>query len=173
MIFIIAFGAVAAGAGLIALIAAYSPHPNSIHPRGPRLVPDGVQMPFEQFQALVIDLLDALKLEVVHMTATSAEIDIIVRSSEPLTGGRYLVHAVYDTPGDVVDQPAVVRLQDSVKADTAAKGILITPYTIATDGLGNLEVPLELVDGKKLRGLIEKYLPDRMMQVAKYRGFGL
>jgi hypothetical protein len=172
MIFLIAFGAMAVGGLLIAAIGAWSPNANLNHPNRPRLVPEGVQMPFEQFQALVIDLLDALKLDVVHMVATATEIDIIVRSSEPLTGGRYLVHAIYDVPGDIVDQPIILRLQDTVKADSAAKGILITPYTISPDGLGNLEVPIELVDGKKLRGLIEKYLPDRMMQVAKYRGFG-
>ena len=171
MIFLVAFGALALGAGLISLIAVYSPHASV--PARPRLVPDGLQMPFEEFQALVIDLLEALKLEVVHMIANDTEIDVIVRSNEPLTGGRYLVHAVWNTPGDVVDQPFVVRLAESMRADSAAKGILITPYTIVTDGLGNLEVPLELVDGRKLRAMIEKYIPDRMMQVAKYRGFGL
>ena len=173
MIFLVAFGAMAMGAVLIALIGAYAPHPNANQQHGPRLVPEGEAMPFEQFQALVIDLLEALELSVVHMVASSTEIDIIVRSSEPLTSGRYLVHAVWNVPGDVVDQPFVVRLQDAMRADSAAKGILITPYTIATDGLGNLEVPIELVDGRKLRGLIEKYLPNQMMQVAKYRGFGL
>jgi hypothetical protein len=173
MIFVLAFGAMAVGGLLIALIGAYAPHPNANLPQGPRLVPDGVAMPLDDFRALVIDLLEALKLEIVHMTASNSEIDIIVRSSEPLTGGRYLVHAVWNVPGDLVDQPYVVRLQEAMRADSAAKGILITPYTIATDGLGNLEVPLELVDGRKLRGLIETYLPDRMMQVAKYRGFGL
>ncbi len=84
------------------------------------------------------------------------------------------MHAVWEAPGDVVDQTYVLQMQDAVRADNAAKGILITPYTILTDGLGNLEVPIELVDGTKLRGLVEKYLPiQRMEQLAKYRGFGL
>src|SRR5262249_38508127 len=124
----------AVGGLLIGLIAAYAPHPNAHLPHGPRLVPEGAAMPLDDFRALVIDLLEALKLEIVFLTASQTEIDIIVRSSEPLTGGRYLVHAVWNVPGDVVDQPYVVRLQDAMRADSAAKGILITPYTIATDG---------------------------------------
>jgi hypothetical protein len=171
MIFIIAFGAMALGVGVIALIAVYAPHPNA--QQGPRLVLDGLAIPLEEWQALVIDLLEALKLEVVIMTSTQTEIDIIVRSSEPLTGGRYLIHAVWNVPGDVVDQPFLIRLQDAVRADGAAKGILLTPYTVVTDGLGNLEAPIEVVDGRKLRGMVEKYLPNRMMQLARYRGFGL
>lgn len=173
MIFVVAFGAMLVGVALIAAIAAWSPHPSQPEAGGARPAAEGVAIPFAEFQALVIDLLEALRLEVVHLVAGATEIDIVVRSSEPLTGGRYLVHAVYDVPGDVVDPAVVLRLVDAMKADQAVKGILLTPYTIAADGQGNIEVPLELIDGRRLRELVEKYLPDRMMQVAKYRGFGL
>lgn len=174
MVFFLAFAGVALGAFLILLIARYAPHPNAHLPAVQRAIGGASAMGFDEFRALVIDLLEALKLEIVLMTGSAAELDIIVRSSEPLTGGRYLVHAILDVPGDIVDQPHLIRLQDAAKADSAAKGILITPYAILTDGLGNLEVPLELVDGKALRDLVEKHLPvQRLEQLAKYRGFGL
>jgi hypothetical protein len=174
MIFLLAFGALATGALLILLIARYAPHPNAHIAATARVVGGGRPMPYDDFRALLVDLLDALKLEIVLLTGSATALEILVRSSEPLTGGRYLVHAIWEVPGDVVDQPYVIRLQDAARADSAAKGILMTPYTILTDWLGNLEVPIELVDGRALRGLVEKYLPvQRLEQLAKYRGFGL
>ena len=64
---------------------------------------------------------------------------------------------------------------DHVRADgRAQKGILLTPYDITTDGLGNLEAPVELIDGGKLRALVEEHLDaKRLDQLAQYRGFGL
>jgi hypothetical protein len=174
MIFVLALGALAFGGFVILLIARYAPHPNANIAATQRVVAGGNPMPYDDFRALVVDILDALKLEIVLLTGSSSMLEILVRSNEPLTSGRYLVHAVWEVPGDVVDQPWVIRLQDSVRADSCAKGILLTPYTILTDGLGNLEVPIELVDGRALRELVEKYLPaQRLDQLAKYRGFGL
>jgi hypothetical protein len=174
MVFVVAFGALGFGALLVLLIARYSPHPNEFRAATNRVIAGGEAMPLDEFRALIIDLLDALKLEVVLITASSDHLDVIVRSSEPLTGGRYLVHAIAAAPGDLVDQPYIVRLQDNARADGVAKGILMTPYTIVTDGLGNLEMPIELVDGKALRGLVERYLDaKRLDQLARYRGFGL
>ncbi len=47
-------------------------------------------------------------------------------------------------------------------------------YAIASDGLGNLEVPVELIDGRKLRGLVEQHLDaKRLDYLAQFRGFGL
>ncbi len=174
MIFLVAFGALGLGALLILLIARYGTNPAENVAATLRVVGGGAAMPYDDFRALIIDLLDALKLEVVLLTGHASSLEIIARSSEPLTGGRYLVHAIWEVPGDVVDQPAVLRLQDAAKADAVAKGILITPYHILTDGLGNLELPIELIDGRALRGLVEKHLaPERLDQLAKYRGFGL
>jgi hypothetical protein len=159
MIFLLALGALGTGALLILLIARYAPHPRENAAATARVLAGGQAMPFEEFRQLVVDLLEVLKLDVALMTAHAAGLEIIARSSEPLTGGKFLVHAVWEAPGDVIDQPHVLRLQDHVRADGAAKGILITPYTILRDGLGNLEAPIELVDGLALRGLVERYLP--------------
>ena len=174
MVFLLAFGGLGLGMLFILIIARWAPHPNAHVQATERVVGGGRAMPMEDFRQLVIDLLEALQMEVVICTATRIGYEIIARSTEPLKGGRFLVHAVGEAPGDVVDQPYIVRLQDDAKADAAAKGILITPYTILSDGLSNLEVPVELVDGRGLRDLVERYLPvQRLEQLAKYRGFGL
>lgn len=175
MLFVIAFGSLAVGGFLILLLARYAPHPNANLHLVARALPGGKEIPYDEFRELVIDLLEALKLEVVIEHGEAHEIDIIARSSEALTGGRFLVHGVWQVPGDVVDQPYVIRLADQVRGDgRAQKGILITPYVIATDGLGNLEVPLELIDGRKLRSLVEEHLDaKRLDRIAQYRGFGM
>ncbi len=175
MLFVVAFGALAFGGMLIMLIARYAPHPNANLNLVARALPGGKAMPYEEFRALVIDLLEALKLEVVLEHGEANEVDIIARSNEALTGGRFIVHGVWQAPGDVIDQPYVIRLADQVRADgRAQKGILITPYQILTDGLGNLEVPVELIDGRKLRALVEEHLDAKRLDLlAQYRGFGM
>lgn len=175
MVFLVAFGALAFGTVLILLMARYSPHPNANLNIVARTLPGGKPIPYDDFRALLIDLLEALKLEVVMVHGEANEIDIIARSSEAVTGGRFLVHGVWAAPGDIVDQPFILRLADAVRADgRASKGILITPYSIITDGLGNLEAPVELIDGRKLRALVEQHLDaKRLDYLAQFRGFGL
>ena len=82
------------------------------------------------------------------------------------------MHAHLTPPGDVVTQPQVLRLQDQVKGEGAQKGILITPYQIDHSGLGNLEVEIEFVDGRRFRELLEEHLPKQVDRIARYRGFG-
>lgn len=175
MLFVVAFGALFMGGLLIVLLARYAPHPNANLNIVARALPGGKAMPYEEFRALVIDLLEALKLEVVIEHGEENELDIVARSNEALTGGRFLVQGIWQVPGDIVDQPYVVRLAEQVRADgRASKGILITPYQIVTDGLGNLEVPVELVDGRQLRALVEKHLDAKRLDLlAQYRGFGM
>jgi hypothetical protein len=175
MLFVVAFGALALGGLFILIIARYAPHPNEHLNLIARTAPGARAIPYDDFRALLIDLLEALKLEIVMSHGDENEIDIIARSNEAVTGGRFLVHGIWSAPGDVVDQPYILRLADSVRADgRASKGILITPYTIRSDGMGNLEVPVELIDGKRLRSLVEEHLPSKRLDLlAGYRGFGL
>jgi hypothetical protein len=124
------------------------------------------------FRALVIDLLEALGFEVVQPMDGADELDVYCRNPEPLRGGRYLVYAVLNPPGGVVDSHKLYRLRDLVRAEGATKGILMTPFSITDEGLQSLEeVSLELVAGAKLRELIEQHLPDRIAEIDRYRGF--
>jgi hypothetical protein len=175
MLFVVALGALAMGGVLIMMIARFAPHPNANLNIVARALPGGKGIPYDEFRELVIDLLEALKLEIVIEHGEANEVDIIARSNEAVTGGRFIVHGIWQAPGDVIDQPYVIRLADQVRADgRAQKGILITPYQILTDGLGNLEVPLELIDGRKLRTLVEQHLDaKRLDYLAQYRGFGM
>src|SRR5256885_769934 len=117
MVLFIAFFGLAVGGGLMLLLARYAPHPNASLNAAARALPGGGSMPFDEFRALLIDLLDALKLEIVLITGGNDHLDVIVRSSEPMTGGRFLVHAILEAPGDIVDQTYVLRLADHARGD--------------------------------------------------------
>jgi hypothetical protein len=175
VLFLVALGSLALGGFVILLLARYAPNPNENVMAVGRVLPGGQEIPYDEFRALLIDLMEALKLEIVVIHGDDEMFDMIVRSNEPVTGGRFVVHAIWRAPGDIVDQPYVLRLADAVRGDgRAGKGILLTPYTIRTDGLGNLEVPVEMIDGRKLRGLVETHLEaKRLDHLAKYRGFGM
>ena len=170
MLFLIAFGAMGVGFLLIMLIARYGEHPQP-YPEG-AVVSGGRSIPYDDFRALVIDLLEVLGMDVVHISGSRDEIDIIARTRTALIAGKYIVHAYAAPVGDRVTQAQVLRLQDQVRGEGASKGILITPYSIESQGLAGLEADLELVDGKKFRELLEQHLPKRAEEVAKYRGFG-
>lgn len=177
MIFLVAFGALGFGAFLILLIARYSPdaaQERAIEQRrkdkaeGKQIYPT---IPFDEWRHLVIDLLEALGFHIALEHSSGTDLDIICKSTEPLRSGRYIVHALLDVPGEFVDQTSIIRLQDTVKGEGAAKGILFTPYKIDATGLGNLEAPLELVDGKQMRALLTQHLPKKLDAIDGYRGF--
>ena len=177
MLFVVALGSLMFGAFLIALIARYSPDGAALRleeqrhrdaAAGRTLYP---AIPIHEWRVLIIDLLEALGFHIAMEHQIQDSVEIIARSSEPLRGGRFLVHAIHSAPGDVVERTQVLKLQDSVQGETI-KGILMTPYTIDMDGLSNLEAPMEFFDGQKLRELIEQYLPKRLDAIEGYRGFG-
>jgi hypothetical protein len=177
VIFAVAFGGMFIGIILILLIARFSPDAakaRALEQRrkdereGKTLHPG---MPFEEWRHLVIDLLEALGFHIALEHSSATELDVIAKSTEPLRGGRYIVHAVLQPAADVVDQTQIIRLQEAVKGEGAAKGILFTPYQIDMTGLTALEAPLELIDGKKMRELIEKYIPKKLDVIEGYRGF--
>ena len=177
MIFLVALGSLAFGGFLIMLIARYAP--DAAHERlqqqrrkdeaaGKTLYPP---IPFDEWRMLVIDLLEALGFHIALEHQSATEVDIIAKSTEPLRSGRFIVHAIHSTPGDFVDQTLVIRLHETVRGEGAAKGILMTPYGIDSSGMGAMEAPLELVDGKQMRELIGKYLPKQLDRIEGYRGF--
>jgi hypothetical protein len=171
MLFVVALGALAMGGVLIMLIARYGKHPEP-YPEG-AVVSGGLSIPYDEFRALVIDLFEVLGIDIVHFSGSGGELDLIARTRTALTAGKYIVHAHLSPPGDRVTQPQILRLQDQVKGEGASKGILMTPYEIDRSGLGNLEVEIEMVDGRRLRELLEQHLPKQVDRIARYRGFGL
>lgn len=177
MIFFVMFGGLFFGGVLILLIARFSPNAASVRlaeqdrldrAEGAELYP---RIPYEKFRHLVLDLLESLGFHVAMEHASKDEIDIICKSTEPLRKARFIVHAIHAAPGDVIDQSRILRLQDAVMSENASRGLLITPYPIDRRGLTTLEADLELIDGAKLRGLIEQYLPKKLDEIEGYRGF--
>lgn len=170
MVFVVALGSLVVGMVLVALIARYGKHPHRV-PEDV-VISGRMGMPFEQFRALMIDLFEGLGIEITFFGGNQDELDLYARSREPLKGGRYIVHCHLRPPGDTVGQEQMLALQESVKAEGFSKGILITPYEVERGGLANLDVEIDVVDGSRLRKLVEEYLPKRVDELARYRGFG-
>ncbi len=126
-------------------------------------------IPPPALRALAVDLLSALGLTVVD--AESDERHLVASKREPFGEIRQVVVLAPAPSGGVVDQATVVALAEDVKAEHAARGMLITPGKISTAGLAGLETPLELVDGARFRELISQHLPSRLGELDRYRGF--
>jgi hypothetical protein len=177
MIFLVAFGALAMGGVLIVLIARFSPdaaverqqEARRRDEAAGRAVHPGI--PFEEWRHLIIDLLDVLAFNITFEHSTADELEIIARSTEPLRQSKFLVRAVLNTPGDVVDRKEVLRFQETIRGEGANKGIMFTPYRIESAGLANIGQDVELVDGKALRALITEHLPKKLDAIEGYRGF--
>src|SRR5437667_9548031 len=108
MIFLVAFGAMGFGFLLIMLIARYGKHPQAL-PEG-AVVDGGRSMPYDEFRSLVIDLLEALGMDITHVSGSRDEIDLIARTRTALIAGKYIVHAHASPPGDRVTQTQILRL---------------------------------------------------------------
>ena len=124
---------------------------------------------------LVVALLDQLDLVVVEEEVRGDERRLLAapkaEQGSALQASRYVVFIEPAPPGDVVEQPLIVELSDYVKAERAAVGMLVTPYRISNAGLAGLDVPIELIDGARLRQLATTYLPARAAELDRFRGF--
>ena len=140
---------------------------------GRRKDPERPRMRPAQLRQLVVDLLDAIGLTIVEEEVHGDERRLVVAqvtSEGRFFPTRYVVFVEPTPPDDVVAPPCLVELSEYVKAGRAALGMLVTPYRIA-DGAPAGAAPLDLVDGLRLRQLVEKYLPQRASDLERYRGF--
>src|SRR5256885_11237977 len=110
MLFVVAFGALGLGGILILFIARSSPDPNDNVAATARILAGGKAMPYDEFRALVIDLLEALRLEIVIEHGEATELDVIARSNDAVTGGGLLVLWVWWPPGDILDPSSMPPL---------------------------------------------------------------
>lgn len=114
---------------------------------------------FEEYRQMVIDLLEALGLEVTHESVSGSEISFVARTSGPLTGGKYIVHVRHSPEHGLVESPRVLELVETVKADEAQKGIFITTHGFSEEAAKAAQSgAVELIDGPKFRELFEKYV---------------
>jgi len=112
-----------------------------------------------QFEALCLRLLEELGLVVngpVRRGQRSIEISAV--NPQPIIGGDVLVHCLLAQEARPVDSGAVQSLSDTVKADGASKGILITNGYFAED-VGKLSEgpPVELINASRFRKLLDDH----------------
>jgi hypothetical protein len=156
---------------LLLLLARYARSPRllaaerdtALFGRGPRITP-------EQLRALWIELCAAMGIETSVAPGDERRLD--GQRNEPLRSVRYVFFLEPEPPGDVLDAATILDVRETARAE-GALGVLVTPYEIDRTGLPALDDgTVELVDGERLRGLVQLYLPDRAADVARYRGFG-
>lgn len=86
------------------------------------------------------------------------EIEVVAVSTDPLIGGTYIIQGVLAKEDEVVDASRVLALASAVKADQAAKGILITTGYFSEDAPQPLEgPPIELINGPRLLALVGRH----------------
>jgi restriction system protein len=112
-----------------------------------------------QFETLCIRLLEALGLVLNGPVRRRAgEVDISAVNPQPIIGGDVLVHCILAHDARPVDTHAVQSLSDTVKADGASKGILITNGYFAEDvGRPPEGPPIELINATRLRKLLDDH----------------
>jgi restriction system protein len=112
-----------------------------------------------QFEGLCIRLLEELGLVVNGpVRRRRHEIEISAVNPQPIIGGDVLVHCVLAHDARPVDVSAVQSLSDTVKADGASKGILITNGYFAEDvGMLSEGPPVELINAPRFRSLLEEH----------------
>ena len=175
MFAIVLFAAIVAIAVFL-LLARYSTSPAvraaEIEARARRPDPRARISP-EVFRRLVADLLAAMKIDVIEeqsMGDGRSRIDAVRRDA--LRDAPFVVFVDATPPGDVLEQSTVVELADAVRGEPGSVGLLVTPYHIRREGLAGLGAAVELLDGTRLRALVEEFLPDRVQLIDLHQGFG-
>ena len=116
----------------------------------------------EQFERLCIRLLEEMGLVINSFNSNKhGQIDITAVNPQPITGGEYIVHCLLAAPDEPIDLTQLVALSDTVRAEGASKGILLTTGFFSEEALKPVEGPLlELINGHRLRQiLIEHRIP--------------
>ncbi len=117
-----------------------------------RLSPDA-------FEHMLVDLLENINMRIVEVHwVNGEEIDILAHNPAPLIGGDYIVHGILVAEGDFVNSIRVIGLSDTVRAERALKGILIsTGYFTEEVQKYSEGAPMELINVSKLRELLHNH----------------
>ncbi|HEV8320353.1 MAG TPA: restriction endonuclease [Myxococcota bacterium] len=119
------------------------------------------------FTKLAVHVLEELGFEikgVAEAVSDGSEYFIAV-NPEPIKGGKFVVECWARPIGSLVDSPRVLALIDSVKAEGAAKGLYLTPFEFSQEAQTAAATgPIDLLDGAALVKLVQKKLPDRLVE---------
>ncbi len=103
-----------------------------------------------------IELLKRSNLELIsNVTAFDGGVDILTRSNDPFTGGKYIVRC--SASSRPVDMKLVQELYGLVQSEDANKGIMISASSFSQDALDFASGKrLELIDVRKMNSLLAK-----------------
>jgi len=116
------------------------------------------RMTQRDFEIVIRNLLEDLDLRVVHVTwVNDEEIDILAHNPASVIGGDYIVHGILVPEGDYVDSIRVIGLSDTVRAERALKGILISTGYFTEEVNKYAEgAPMELINVSSLREILRQ-----------------
>ncbi len=111
------------------------------------------------FERMLVDLLEAMNMRIVEIHwVNDEEIDILAHNPTPILGGDYIVHGILVPEGDFVNSIRVIGLSDTVRAERALKGILIsTGYFTEEVQKYSEGAPMELINVSRLRELLRDH----------------
>jgi len=119
----------------------------------------------EGFQRLLLTLFAEMGFHPERSERGNRTVELFVNDPTPIRGGRLYVLGMFGAQGVPVEVEEVRNLIESARAESVAKGILVTLGTFSTDALeaarGN---PVDLLDGDELAKLVKKHLPQSYAQ---------
>ncbi|MBI3128176.1 MAG: restriction endonuclease [Candidatus Tectomicrobia bacterium] len=116
------------------------------------------RMPGRAFESMLRELVESLGLRIVEVRwVNDEEIDILANNPAPVIGGEYIVHGILVPEGDFVSSIRVIGLSDTVRAERALKGILITTGYFTEEVQKYAEgAPMELINVSRLREILKE-----------------
>src|SRR5574337_1522624 len=113
----------------------------------------------EQFEHLCVRLLEQMGLSITSCHRnTQGEIDITAVNPQPITGGSYIVRCILTPPEAPVNSTQIIAMSDTVRAERASKGILITTGFFSEEVPKLTEgPPVELINGQRLRQIMGEH----------------
>ncbi len=110
----------------------------------------------ESFEKMIREILDDLGMQVLETNwVNNREIDILANNPIEIVGGNYIVHGILVPEGEYVSSIRVIGLSDTVRAEAALKGILITTGYFSEEVQKYSEgAPMELINVNRLKEIL-------------------
>ncbi len=119
-------------------------------------VQDLRRMSRQEFERALKNLLEDIDLRIVEtIWVNDEEVDILAHNPAPVIGGDYIVQGILVPDGHYVDSIRVIGLSDTVRAEKALKGILVSTGFFTEEVVKYTEgAPMELINVSKFRDLL-------------------
>ncbi|MBI3025153.1 MAG: restriction endonuclease [Candidatus Tectomicrobia bacterium] len=117
------------------------------------------RMPARAFERMLHELIEDMGMRIVETRwVNEEEVDILAHNPSPVIGGDYIVHGILVPEGDFVSSIRVIGLSDTVRAERALKGILITTGYFTEEVQKYAEgAPMELINVSRLREILKDH----------------